>query len=155
LSHTDDDDDKSTPRAIRVRRACGGWFIDKRTPSSRPSSTIDVSTLFTFRRHLYDSNDEDHKEDEERAWRLVERWKFNENDSLSAGPDGLDEQDCVLLDDYEPRFLRHSITLLHEQDQHNFMTDNTLSVTGPDGRMQTIIPYRQQAMPRRDAQLIH
>ena len=38
-------------------------FIDKWTSLSQPSSTIDVSTSFTFRRRLYNSDDEDHKED--------------------------------------------------------------------------------------------
>jgi hypothetical protein len=54
----------------------------------------------------------------------------------------LDEQDRVPLDDFEPRFLRHSITLLHKQDQHTLMTDNSLIITGC---MQTIIPTRHTA----------
>jgi enhancer of polycomb-like protein len=46
--------------------------------------------------------------------------------------------------------------LLHDQDQQSLLTDNSLTVTGPDGRMQSIIPYRlglQQPMIRRDAQI--
>jgi enhancer of polycomb-like protein len=52
--------------------------------------------------------------------------------------------------------LQHSITLLHDQDQRSLVTDNSLTVTGPDGRMQSIIPYRlglQPPMIWGDAQL--
>ena len=57
-----------------------------------------------------------------------------------VGPEGPDEQDHVLLDDFEPQFTHHLITLLNEQDQHSIMTDNSLTIIGPDGHMQTVIP---------------
>ena len=46
--------------------------------------------------------------DEERAWRLAERWKFDEDDSPAVGPEGPDEQDRALLDDYEPAAWRRT-----------------------------------------------
>jgi enhancer of polycomb-like protein len=136
-SYTDEEEEQ-VPRAIRLRRTRGGrWFIDKRLPPSRATSTTkDTPHIFTFCRRLHGGSDDDGLSDEERAWRLAERWKFDEDDCLAVGPDGPDEQDRLLLDDYEPRFLRHSMTLLHEQDQQSLTTDNSLTVTGPDGRMQ-------------------
>jgi enhancer of polycomb-like protein len=119
--------------------------------------TRDASHVFSFRRRLHEGeSDDDNESDEERTWRLAERWKFDEDDPPAVGPEGLDEQDRVLVDDFDPKFLRHSITLLHDQDQHTLTTDNSLTVTAADGRLQTIIPYRlgpQQPMIRRDAQL--
>jgi enhancer of polycomb-like protein len=156
-SYTDEEEEQP-PRAIRLRRARGGrWFIDRRLPASRETlGTIDTSHIFSFRRRPHERDSDDDMHDEESAWRLAERWKFDQDDTPAVGPQGPDEQDRVLVDDYEPRFLRHSITLLHDQDQQSLVTDNSLTVTGPDGRMQSIIPYRlglQPPMIRRDAQL--
>jgi enhancer of polycomb-like protein len=147
------------PRALRIRHARGGrWFVDRRLPTSLSSLlTTDISHIFSFRRRLHEEDSGDGaKHDEERAWRLAERWKFDQDDLPAVGPAGPDEQGRVLLDDYEPRFLRHTVTLLHDQDQQFLTTDNSLIVTGSDGRMQSITPYRlgmQQPMIRRDALL--
>ena len=46
-----------------------------------------------------------------------QRWTFNEDNSLAVGSEGYDEQDHVLLDNFDSRFPWHAITLLHEQDQ--------------------------------------
>jgi hypothetical protein len=153
-----DDNDKPTPRAIRLRRArAGHWFIDRCVPASRLTSISNLLAAFMFHRHLHeeeDPDDERHKEE-----RLTESWKFDEDKYSAVGPEGPDEQDCVFLDDYESRFLQHSITLLPEkdQDQHTLVMGNSLTVTGPDGHMQQIILYHlglQQHMLRRDAQLM-
>ena len=90
--------------------------------------------MSTFHRRLHkgDSDDERDVEDEECAWRLAERWKFDEDDDPVVGPEGSDEQDHVLRD-FEPRFL-----LLHEQDEHTLMTDNSLTITGQDGHLQWV-----------------
>ena len=47
-----------------------------------------------------DFNDDDGKDEKEYAWKLAERWKFDEDDSLAVGPQGPD-----VVDDYEARFL--------------------------------------------------
>jgi enhancer of polycomb-like protein len=36
----------------------------------------------------------------ERRRRLEERWKYDIDDLPSAGPEGVDEQDRILVDDY-------------------------------------------------------
>ena len=151
-----DEEEEQVPRAIRLRRARGGrWFVDRRLRTT--STTMEAPHVFSSRRRLHEGDsDDDRQSDGEQSWRLSERRKFDEDDSPAVGPEGPDEQDRVLLDDFDPRFLRHAITLLHEQDQQSLSTDNSLTVTGPDGRLQTIIPYRlglQPPMIRRDTQL--
>jgi enhancer of polycomb-like protein len=42
-------------------------------------------------------------EEEEYQWRLLQRWKHDVDDYPAVGPQGSDEQDRVLIDDYEPR----------------------------------------------------
>jgi enhancer of polycomb-like protein len=42
-------------------------------------------------------------EDEQRR-RLEEQWKFDSDDTLPIGPDGSDEQDRTLVDDYETMY---------------------------------------------------
>lgn len=154
----EDDEDERPPPAARVRRGRGGRFhVDRRLPPSGLSLSKGPSYPFSFRRRFPggDSND-DSKEDEERAWRLADRWKFDEDDCPAVGPGGPEEQDRVLVDDYDPKYLRHFVTLLQDQDHQSLVTDNSLTVIGPDGRMQSIVPYRlgmQQPMIRRDAQL--
>ena len=142
-SHTDGEEEE-VPRAIRLRRARGGrWFVDRLRTSRTTSTVMEASHFFSFRHHHLhegDSND-DRKSNGEQSWRLLERWKFDEDDSPAVGPEGPDEQDCVLLDNFDPRLLRHAITLLHEQDQQSLSTDNSPTITGPDGCLWTIIPY--------------
>jgi enhancer of polycomb-like protein len=41
-------------------------------------------------------------QDENRS-RLVERWRFDMDDSPAIGPEGLEEQDRVLVNDYDER----------------------------------------------------
>jgi enhancer of polycomb-like protein len=61
----------------------------------------------------------------------------------------------VLVDDYDPKILRYTMTLFHEQDAYHLMTDPTIYVQSADGRPQQIIPFRlgpQQPIIRRDPQ---
>ena len=37
-------------------------------------------------------------------------------------------QDHVLMDDFDPKFLRHTMSLLHPQGRENFVTDPSLNV---------------------------
>ena len=56
-------------------------------------------------------------EDEEMARRLQERWRFDQDDDPKVAPEGAEEQDRMLVDDYDPRYLRHMMTLFTEQDR--------------------------------------
>ena len=151
------DEWEEAPTAIRIRRARGGrWFIDKRPPPSR--SPPDICSMFSFRRRLPGEDlDEEDDMDEERARRLAERWKFDADDGPAIGPYGSEEQDRVLVDDFDSEFLRYTISLLHPQDIDNLATDNSLTVVNGEGRMQTIIPYRLGMVPpniRRDPHMM-
>ena len=96
---------------------------------------MEASYVFSFHHHCLheEDSDDDRKSNGKQSWRLLERWKFNKDDSPAVGPEGPDEQDCVLLNNFDPRFLQHAISLLHKQDQQSLSTDNSLAVTGPDG----------------------
>jgi hypothetical protein len=47
----------------------------------------------------------DNEEDDERDRRLAERWRYDADDYPPFGPEGSDEQDRVLIDDYDTRFV--------------------------------------------------
>ena len=42
-------------------------------------------------------------------WRIDDRWKFDADDVPAVGPEGYDEQDRVLIDDFDPKYV---LTLL-------------------------------------------
>ena len=42
------------------------------------------------------------EDDEETATRLRERWRFDQDDEPTVGPEGADEQHRILIDDYGP-----------------------------------------------------
>jgi len=139
------------PRAVRLRLGRGGrLLVDRRNinlrsssfkhPGHSPSSTLD-------HKQVVDDGDE-----EERDRTLLERWRFDVDDYPPVGPEGSDEQDRVLIDDYEPKYLRHTMTLLQDSDQANLVTDPSLITTSADGRQQPVIPFKlnQQPVIRRD-----
>ncbi|KAF9530669.1 enhancer of polycomb-like-domain-containing protein [Crepidotus variabilis] len=153
-------EDSSTPernpRAVRMRYGRGGRIhLDRRSIGNRTfTSQLPRSSLFALQED--DSMDVDEEpEDLERRKRLEEQWKFDMDDAPTVGPRGADEQDRVLIDDYDTAFLRHAMTLHTESDHIHLVTDPTLVVAGPDGRPQGVIPYRLGVPPiimRRDAQ---
>jgi enhancer of polycomb-like protein len=87
------------------------------------------------------------EDDEEMSARLRERWRFDQDDEPTVGPEGVDEQDRILIDDYDPKYLRQMMTLLSDQDHQALTTDNTLVVT-VDGRQHTVSPYRLGVQPQ-------
>lgn len=103
--------------------------------------------MFTRRRAFTRSMDTISDEDEETTARLRERWRFDQDDEPTVGPEGADEQDRVLIDDYDPKYLRHMMTLLSDQDHQALSIDNTL-VVSVDGRQHTVSPYRLGAQPQ-------
>lgn len=96
----------------------------------------------------FDENAEDMR-------RLRERWRFDEDDDPLVVPEGIDEQDRVLVDDFSPKYLRHMMTLLTEADQQHINNDATLVLVSTEGRQQSVLPFRtgtQQPFIRRDVQ---
>lgn len=104
-----------------------------------------------FGRRLEEGPDEN----DENLRRLRERWRFDEDDDPVVAPEGMDEQDRVLVDDFSPKYLRHMMTLLSEADQQHINNDATLVLVSTEGRPQSVLPFRtgtQQPFIRRDAQ---
>ena len=49
-------------------------------------------------------------EDEEMACLLQERWRCDQDVDPVVAPEGREEQDRMLVDDYDPKYLRHMMT---------------------------------------------
>ncbi|KZT10653.1 uncharacterized protein LAESUDRAFT_343366 [Laetiporus sulphureus 93-53] len=131
------------PRAGRLRFGRGGRLhLDRRMVMPRAWLPADV---------LSDSEHTAEVDAQERARRLAERWQFDSDDVPAVGPEGSEEKDRVLVDDYEPKYLVHHMTLLTEQDHQSLITDATVLVVSNDGRQQAHLPFRLgQPTYRRD-----
>ncbi|KAF8896857.1 enhancer of polycomb-like-domain-containing protein [Gymnopilus junonius] len=163
---TDEESSSSSPRiptrALRLRFGRGGrLLVDRRdTVPRRPVKKYARSSLFGLGEEdkLEDENDMDVEEDSEEVEnqrRQEERWKFDQDDVPPVGPEGTDEQDRTLIDDYDATYLRHAMTLFTEPDHIHLLNDPTLFFIGQDGRQHTTVPYRlgmPPAIMRRDAQ---
>ncbi|KAK7470514.1 Enhancer of polycomb-like protein 1 [Stygiomarasmius scandens] len=135
-----------TKRPVRLRLGRGGRsFVDRRF--SRTSSTVPKRT----RRRISSDSEDDESEpmdvdapenDEEADRRLAERWRFDNDDGPAYGPGGSEEQDRVLVDDHSVGYMKHTMTLLAEQDMQLLANDPTLIKFGPDGRRETVIPFK-------------
>ncbi|KAG6917434.1 hypothetical protein DXG01_002520 [Tephrocybe rancida] len=140
---------KSSPAVGRVRRAVrtrvgrGGRLIVDRRDFITPS-------IAHARRSLLPETEDAEilVEDDELLQRLQERWRYDADDVPAIGPEGHDETDRVLVDDYSPRLLRHSMMLLSEPDQQSLTNDPTIAVIN-DGRPQFVIPFRLGLPPVR------
>jgi enhancer of polycomb-like protein len=44
--------------------------------------------------------------EKEASWRIRDRWLFDADDEPSVGPDGPDEKDRVLVDEFHPKYAR-------------------------------------------------
>ncbi|KAG8215759.1 enhancer of polycomb-like-domain-containing protein [Butyriboletus roseoflavus] len=136
----------------RVTRS-GNTMVDRRDAFSRRHGFSPTTNQphRSFGRRLeegLDENDEDMR-------RLRERWRFDEDDDPLVAPEGIDEQDRVLVDDFSPKHLRHLMTLLTDSDQMHINNDATLVLVSTEGRQQSVVPFRtgaQQPFIRRDAQ---
>jgi hypothetical protein len=69
-------------------------LVDRRLTNCGGSLTRDASFL-----HCRGLNQDPEHEDGERVWRLHDRWKYDADDSPSAGVD------TVLIDDYSSRLV--------------------------------------------------
>ena len=89
-------------RAVRLRYGRGGRiYLDRRDAVPRPFLNLPRSNLFSINEPM-DVDTENPEQDENRS-RLVERWRFDMDDSTAIGPEGLEEQDRVLVNDYDER----------------------------------------------------
>jgi len=107
-------------RYLRYRLTrLGGISLDRRDALQRLCIRDDDIRSMRRRRGFGRSLEEifNNAEDEQMACRLQERWRFDQDDDPAVAPEGAEEQDRGLVDDYDPRYPRHMVTLLTEQDQ--------------------------------------
>ncbi|KIJ13620.1 hypothetical protein PAXINDRAFT_116937 [Paxillus involutus ATCC 200175] len=156
---TEEDEDAGPEHLRYLRRRLtrlGGTMIDRRDAfiqrlGIRPDGVTSTQRHQGFGRRLeegFDENDED-------ARRVRERWRFDQDDDPLVAPEGAEEQDRMLIDDYESKYLRHMMTLLTEADHQHVTNDASLVVVSTEGRQQTVLPFRtgaQQPFIRRDPQ---
>ncbi|KAF8806044.1 hypothetical protein BYT27DRAFT_7339296 [Phlegmacium glaucopus] len=117
------DDDPPTPppaprmaRAVRLHYGRGG--------------RIHIDLILTL--------DVDEDPEGERR-RLQERWKFDADDAPPVGPDGSEEEDRTLVDDYDNMYLRHTMTLFSAMDHANLLTDPIFVIQGAEGGSQIFL----------------
>ena len=117
--------------------------------------------------------EEDSTAEKEVSWRIRDRWSFDTDDEPSVGPDGPDEKDRVLVDEFHPkyalldsqnlslltsllRYLLKGMSLYQEDDHQRLTTDPTIYTPSSDGRLFGFLPYRTGIAPafRRDAIIV-
>jgi len=105
-------------RSVRLRVGRGGRrMLDRRD--------IGLRTMFIKRPKLdqpsdvvnpMDRNDEDEgeeeEEDHERRRRIEEQWRYDQDDMPAVGPQGQDEQDRVLVDEYQTKYVEFFAVLV-------------------------------------------
>jgi hypothetical protein len=161
-----------------VRRGRGGVLrVDRRTTRRSPPR----DELLSYPRRLTkpttaDSEmpEEESTAEKEVSWRIRDRWLFDADDEPSVGPDGPDEKDRVLVDEFHPkyapllgsqdrssltallRYLLKGMSLYQEDDHQRLTTDPTIYTPSSDGRLFGFLPYRTGIAPafRRDAIIV-
>ncbi|KLO14831.1 hypothetical protein SCHPADRAFT_294586 [Schizopora paradoxa] len=137
------------PRAatcLRMRVGRGGLrHIDRRGFKLRHGGT----EILNYKpRRL--AGEEDAPEQDEDMRRLEERWRFDSDFSGFDG--GTDEEDRVLVDDFDTRYVRHSMHFLQENDNAHIATDPRLFLH--DGQsVNVVMPFKvsPQISPRRES----
>ncbi|KAJ3498436.1 hypothetical protein NLJ89_g10220 [Agrocybe chaxingu] len=129
------------PHAIRMHYGRGGRIHLDRWDIVWSSIALRACRSVLFDLEGDDMDVDDTPEEQERQQRLEERWKHNLDDAPPVGPEGADEQDCVLVDDYDATYLQHSMTLHSDPDHLHLVTDPTLILTNSEGQQHAVLPY--------------
>jgi enhancer of polycomb-like protein len=160
-----------------VRRGRGGVLrVDRRiTRRSPPRDELLSYPRRSTRPTTADSEmpEEESTAEKEVSWRIRDRWLFDADDEPSIGPDGPDEKDRVLVDEFHPkyallgsqglpsltallRYLLKGMSLYQEDDHQRLTTDPTIYTPSSDGRLFGFLPYRTGIAPafRRDAIIV-
>ena len=87
-----------------MRRGRGGALrVDRR--ANRRSSPRDEPLNYPRRLASPESETSGNDSTEKEAsWRIRDRWLFDADDEPSVGPDGPDEKDRVLVDEFHPKY---------------------------------------------------
>ncbi|KZV72075.1 hypothetical protein PENSPDRAFT_684094 [Peniophora sp. CONT] len=129
-------------RATRSRRGRGGIIrFDRRSHRIKPLEDQDFMAL---PREQPQELTIDFEADEraERAKRLRGQWMFDTDDEPALGPDGQDEQDRVLVNDFDATHMRKTMTLLKEEDNEAMQTNPTITWKLVDGTERSEVPFR-------------
>ncbi|PFH50331.1 hypothetical protein AMATHDRAFT_145389 [Amanita thiersii Skay4041] len=139
----DSDEDSRQPRAIRFRVGRGGCVRFDRRHSSPRKIVLKLRRSALLESEAPKDEDENHPlPDSEALQQLEERWRYDSEDGAAYGPQGADEQDRILIDDHDSKYMRYSMTFLGESDQQSVVTDPAIPVLTAEGRYQTVIPFK-------------
>ncbi|KAG6856960.1 hypothetical protein H0H87_011630 [Tephrocybe sp. NHM501043] len=128
------------PRAVRTRVGRGGrMIIDRRDAALR--SVVSTSRSSLFGKDTTDDVEMADPDEAERLSRVTSQWRFDDDDLPATGPDGSDEQNRVLVDDYSPRVLSQMMTFMSEMDQQGLTTDPSIPIVH-EGHQRMVLPYR-------------
>ncbi|KAF8489872.1 hypothetical protein F5888DRAFT_1808461 [Russula emetica] len=91
--------------------------------------------------------EEESTAEKEVSWHIRDHWLFDADDEPSVGPDGPDEKDRVLGDEFHPKYLLKGMSLYQEDDHQRLTTDPTIYTPSSDGRPFGFLPYRTGIAP--------
>lgn len=98
---SDDDPSPRQTRSVRLRVGRGGRrLLDRRDLTPRLSKRRKRETGVDESKIDVDGD----VEELERQRRLEEQWRYDQDDAPTFGPQGQDEQDRVLVDEYQTKY---------------------------------------------------
>ncbi|TFK92974.1 hypothetical protein K466DRAFT_658885 [Polyporus arcularius HHB13444] len=123
VSSVPEDDDVPTFKySVRLRTMRGGRVALDRRPMN-----------FKLKPAVFD----DDEEAKERARRLQERFRYDDDEGLAVGAAGKDDQDRRLIDDYQPKHLTITMSLLQGEDSKKLETDQSIKLSSGE----TVKPF--------------
>lgn len=93
-----------------------------------------------IRRRNYQPSHPDNAMDVDEDRRMDERWRFDADDEPVVSAGGSDEQDRTLVDDYDVKYLRHSMRIMADVDPA-IMNDPSI-IVHRDGAREMVVPFR-------------
>ncbi|KIY52168.1 hypothetical protein FISHEDRAFT_56145 [Fistulina hepatica ATCC 64428] len=136
------------PRALRLRVGRGGRrFIDRRLAPGQRFPVLDEHRRTVLQAPKgEDAMDVDIPSDSDGVDRLKGlemRWRFDaDDDAPPVGPNGVEEHDRELIDDYDLKYLRHTMTLFGQDDQAHMSVDPHLYYHSASGEVHKTFTYR-------------
>ncbi|KAI0722168.1 enhancer of polycomb-like-domain-containing protein [Cerioporus squamosus] len=88
----------------------------------------------------------DDEEAREHARRLQERFRYDDDEGLAVGAAGKDDQDRRLIDEYQPKHLTVTMSLLQFEDSRKFETDQSVKLSSGEIVKPFALGPQQQAM---------
>ncbi|TRM56162.1 enhancer of polycomb-like-domain-containing protein [Schizophyllum amplum] len=141
FSSAEKEQQQRSPRALRLRSGRGGRAMLDRHSASRKSVNLKASRSSLFAPPGDDGSDTEMEEGsstDEEAKTLEAQWRFDDDDAPAVGAMGPDEHDRILVDDYESKYWKPTMSLTGaEADVNSLMPDPCWRYTDPNGREQS------------------